>query len=186
MKKITGVLCFVLGAGVGAFATYKLVEKHFKDIADEEIKSVIKKFKEREKQLTSKISVETSGKTDAKRSGRLPWDAYNKPITPESLGYNNAAVEEKPKYISIISPDEFGEYSDYETVSLTYYADGVLTDQMDNIIDNVEDYVGKGFETHFGEYEDDSVFVRNDDKAIDFEILRDNRTYQEVVLGEKP
>jgi hypothetical protein len=178
MKKFTVLLSFVLGAGVGAFATYKLVEKHFKDIADEEIKSVIEKFKEREKQLTSK-------KPD-KKSGVPSWDTYAEPVTPKSLGYTNAAVEEKPKNISIISPDEFGEYSDYETVSLTYYADGVLTDQMDNIIDNVEDYVGKGFETHFGEYEDDSVFVRNDDKTIDFEILRDNRTYQEVVLGEKP
>ena len=178
MNKFTGVLCFVLGAGTGAFVTYKLVEKHFKDIADEEIKSVVEKFKEREKNLKNKKTDET--KDESKDI------VLTEPVNPKTLGYTNAAVEEKPKNIFIISPDEFGEYSDYETVSLTYYSDGVLTDQMDNIIDNVEDYVGKGFETHFGEYEDDSVFVRNDDKAIDFEILRDNRTYQEVVIGEKP
>ena len=34
--------------------------------------------------------------------------------------------------------------------------------------------------THFGEYEDDSIFVRNDELKIDFEILRDERNYTDV------
>lgn len=33
---------------------------------------------------------------------------------------------------------------------------------------------------HFGEYEDDSVFVRNDARKCDYEILLDQRTYSEV------
>lgn len=173
-QKLTGFLLFVLGAGVGAFATYKFVEQKYKRIADEEIESVKEAFKKKVEKKKDKKPVETKKAVTAAPAS----------VTPKSLGYATA-VPEKPKQIYIISPDEFGEFSTYETVSLTYYSDGVLTTQDDQIIDDVENYVGKGFETHFGEYEDDSVFVRNDDKQTDYEILRDNRTYQEVVIGDQ-
>ena len=38
---------------------------------------------------------------------------------------------------------------------------------------------------HFGEYEDDSVFVRCDERKCDYEILLDQRSFSEVV-GSKP
>ena len=86
----------------------------------------------------------------------------------------------------VISPDEFGNEFDYEEVSLTYYADGVLTDDQDNIIEDVEGLVGLDSLNHFGEYEDDSVFVRNDALQTDYEILADLRNYSDVctVFGE--
>lgn len=79
----------------------------------------------------------------------------------------------------VISPDEFDE-NGYETVSLTYYADGVLTDEMDNIIDDIDEVIGEESLEHFGEFEEDSVFVRDDDKEIDYEILKDLRNYRDV------
>ena len=54
----------------------------------------------------------------------------------------------------------------------------------DSVIRNVDKVVGKGSLNTFGEYEDDSVFVRDDDKKIDYEILRDTRTYSDVVGNE--
>lgn len=42
----------------------------------------------------------------------------------------------------------------------------------------MEEIVGDGLE-HFGEYEEDSVFMRNDAKRCDYEILRDLRTFAE-------
>lgn len=68
----------------------------------------------------------------------------------------------------------------YERISLTYYADGVLADEDNEPVDDIEEIVGDGLE-HFGEYEEDSVFVRNDAKKCDYEILRDLRTFAEVV-----
>lgn len=79
----------------------------------------------------------------------------------------------------VISPDEFGEEDDYAQVSLTYYADGILADENGVIIDDVEEIVGDALD-HFGEYEDDSVFCRNDPKRCDYEILRDLRRYADV------
>ena len=87
----------------------------------------------------------------------------------------------------IISPDEFGDQDGYDKVSLTYYSDGTVTDDDDRAMNEneVEETIGKDSLTHFGEYEDDSVFVRNDRLKADYEILMDQRTYAEV-LQEKP
>ena len=51
--------------------------------------------------------------------------------------------------------------------------------------DEIEETIGKDSLTHFGEYEDDSVFVRNDRLKVDYEILMDQRGYADV-LREKP
>lgn len=88
------------------------------------------------------------------------------------------AFVEKPY---VISPEEFGEFEEYEKISLTYYADEVLADENDEEVDDVEEIVGKGSLNHFGEYEDDSVFVRNDRLKCDYEILLDQRNYSDVV-----
>ena len=85
--------------------------------------------------------------------------------------------------IYVIAPDQVGDYDEYELVSLTYYADGVLTDSENNPIleEDIEDYVVPDFADHFGEYEDDSVFVRNEVMEIEYEILRDLRNYSDIV-----
>lgn len=79
----------------------------------------------------------------------------------------------------VISPEEFGEMNDYEKISLTYYANGILADENDEVIDDIEETVGDALE-HFGEYEDDSVFVRNEENMCDYEILFDQRNFSEI------
>ena len=81
--------------------------------------------------------------------------------------------------IYVISPEEFGE-NGYDTISLTYYADKILADEYDCPIIDVDDCVGADSLNRFGEYEDDSVFVRNDIKEIDYEILLDLRRYSDI------
>ena len=85
----------------------------------------------------------------------------------------------------VITPEEFDEEG-YETISLTYYADGVLTDEQDFPIEDVEDTVGNDALNSFGEYEDDSVYVRDDDKGIDYEILLDVRKYSDLPKTDEP
>ena len=83
----------------------------------------------------------------------------------------------------IITPDEFDE-GDNPVVTLMYYADGVVMDtDSDDILSEkeIDECVGLDSLTHFGEYEDDSVFVRNDKHGIDYEILRDVRRYSDLM-----
>ena len=84
----------------------------------------------------------------------------------------------------VISPDEFGNMDDHTLISLTYYADGVLADDWDTKVINPDEEVGPNIESHFGEYEEDTVFVRNEKLKNDYEICRDLRTYTEVIGDE--
>ena len=58
-----------------------------------------------------------------------------------------------------------------------------MTDENYIPIDDIEGTVGIGFEDHFGEYEDDSVYVRNDVRRCEYEILADERNFSDVVAN---
>ena len=88
----------------------------------------------------------------------------------------NKEIIDENKYIS---PEEFGEDNDYGTESLTYYTDGIITDTYNNVIEDPIALIGDGVR-HFGEYEDDSVFVRNENNKTDYEILADYKSYKET------
>ena len=79
----------------------------------------------------------------------------------------------------VIRPDEF-DTEDYDIITLRYYNDDVVTMANTGRVlteDEIEECVGLDSLTHFGEYEEDSVFVRNDNLKIDYEILRDEDDY---------
>lgn len=93
-------------------------------------------------------------------------------------------IDDMPNEPYVISPDDYGENDNYTQISLVYYAgDGVLADDEDEVVEDIEDTVGEDFAEHFGEYEDDSVFIRNDRLRCDYEILRDNRSFSDVAEG---
>ena len=176
---------FVVGAGVGSMVTWKLVKTKYEEIANEEIRSVKERFKNREMGIKD---VDDAGNEEDVNEDASPdnneMEDYNRILNEN--GYRNYATksekkedEEEMSEPYVISPDEFDE-NDYETETLTYYADGVLTDEYDNIIEDVEGTVGSESLNHFGEYEDDSVFVRNDERETDYEILLDARKYSEI------
>lgn len=84
----------------------------------------------------------------------------------------------------VISPEEFGDFDDYEKISLTYYSDQVLADDNDELVEDIEDVVGFDSLNSFGAYEDDSVFVRNNKLRCDYEILLDHRKFSDVVKSK--
>ena len=204
---LKGVLIFVLGAAAGSLATWKLIEKKYKDIAQEEIDSVKDTFSKMKKnEYPDKLEdypdfeefddSDDSDDVEEEPKPEQKIDRNNKPDIVEyakilsEACYTNYAerqdkkekkgvepVEDERPYV--ISPDEFGEKDGYENVTLTYYADGVLTDYFDNVISNVDEVVGFDSLDHFGEYEDDVVFVRNEKMETDYEILRDLRDFNE-------
>lgn len=50
-----------------------------------------------------------------------------------------------------------------------------------NIIRNVDEIVGEESLDHFGEYEEDTVYVRNEELETDFEILKDDSNYRDML-----
>lgn len=200
-KKLTYGLIFVFGASLGAVVTWKFLDLKYKNLAQKEIDSVKESF--------------DKWKKDIARGQKLADEAKSKPAISEytekmaELGYktdytkNNISnlskqidFEEYSKYDmaengvieepEIIPPDEFGENEEYDTVSLLYFADNFLTDENYELVLDLENTITEEALDHFGEWEDDSVFVRNDRLKIYYEILKDQRYFEEVIRVKKP
>jgi hypothetical protein len=108
----------------------------------------------------------------------MSYVGYSNGSRPDVIAERKIERENAPY---VISPDEFAERKDYDTVSLTYYKDKVLTYENDEIVKDVDGLIGRDSLNHFGEYEDDSVFVRDDELKRDYEILLDQRNFTDVV-----
>jgi len=81
----------------------------------------------------------------------------------------------------VIPPEDFGEFEEFEKISLIFWADRILTDDNNLPVEDVANSVGVESLSTFGEYEDDSVFVRNQRLRCDYEILLDQRRYEDVI-----
>ncbi len=190
MNKTKNFMLFVLGVAVGSVVTWRYVEKKYERIAQEEIDSVKEVFSKRETDVTEDDEVIREKASNAKEkpniveyAAKLREQGYTNysDVEPET---KKEEVNEESMYIDtpyVIQPEEVGEFDDYEIIGLTYYADQVLTDEDDKLVEDIEDTIGFDSLSRFGEYEDDSVFVRNDRLKCDYEILLDQRKYSDVI-----
>lgn len=184
---------FILGAAIGSILTWKGVEAYYAQLAQEEINSVKEKFATRvPEDISSEPDPNETSKPEEKHEVSkyakiLSEEGYvdysTKSVTVEELTDTSPEREDARPYV--ISPGEFREIDEYDVISLSYYADNILADENDVIVEDVEGTVGFESLSHFGEYEDDSVFVRNDRLKVDYEILKDLRNYSDV-LKSKP
>lgn len=189
------LLCFVAGATIGSVVTWKLIEKKYKDLADEEIKSVKETFKNRKSRITKDEVKKTVEKVINK--WKEPKETIEDIVTAE--GYSTEDKEETEENDEsnytvdvdsgveviipyVITPEQFGEYDEYETKTLIYYADNVLADEIDNPITSKEmqTMIGPDALDYFGEYEDDSVYIRDEINEIDYEILKSEKIFSEI------
>ena len=190
-NKTTSIFMLFLGAAAGSLVTWKYAKTKYERIAQEEIDSVKEVFRRQtspveqhtEEECEDETEVEEEDPVDEEyrdyRSIASRYSTSNETdIKNEQKGGGKTMIE-KPY---VISPDDFGELDGYETASLTYYADGVLEDDYYVVIeeDAVDDMVGIESFEHFGEHENDTVFVRNEKLKTDFEIQRDLRKYSET------
>lgn len=149
----------VFAAGVVTGAA--VVRNYIRRQTDEEIRSVREAFsakysdmrdKDKKDAADSLLNDNTKDKTDDTESKDAPY---------------------------IITPTEFGENDDYETVTLYYHSDDVLTDHDNEIIDDIENSVGNTALNTLIESGEDSIFVRNPERKCDYEILIDLTAYSE-------
>lgn len=183
-------LAFMIGAAIGSVLTL-----YFSQEIEEEKNEKILTWgdikKEREEKLGKKQEKTLDEKGIKALRDKPDIMSYSKVLNKE--GYTNYAdvknvrvekrYEAKELQPYVIDPNDFGNEDEYETISLTYYADAVLADDLDELVDAAET-VGEDFASHFGEYEDDSVHIRNDKLKVDYEILKDERTYKEAMKGK--
>lgn len=193
-SKFVNVLVFAAGAAIGSAVTWKIVKAQYDRIIAEEIESVKEAFTDIDADVTDEsVEPSTDDEEDQREttSKQINWDEL------EDLDENDDDVAEYSRIVKnytnekggaiimanepkVISPYDFGELDGYHQIELTYYADGILEDDEYNIVEDGDELLGPDALNTFGEYEEDSVFVRNDRLRTDFQILRDYRTYEEA------
>ena len=176
MKTLQTILIVIASAGISGAAGYFIAKKKYEKKADEEIESVKKAFNEHLNELT---------KSGEKIDIPMTRNGYSKKKSSEKKfveGEKGATSNDEPY---IISPDDFMA-SSYESSTLLYYADGVLADDDNNVISSYIGLIGPKALNSFGQYQEDTVFVRNDKLKTDFEIILDTREFSKIRRENNP
>lgn len=174
-RGLTYTLIFAAGAAVGSLITWRALDSRYKQILREEEEAIREYYEGKYEELENEENEANDSIEDKVEEARniLKENGYT---TEEKIKREDELM--KPY---VIEPDELGELEGYEVETLVYYSDGILTNDIDERIDDIDDVVGEESLTHFGEYEEDTVCVRNDRLKLDFEICRDLRSYSDVV-----
>lgn len=171
------VLIFLGGFGIGCVAGWKLVEKRYRDLADEEIESVVETFSNRE-------SLKKEPENDVN-----PTDISG--LEEEVKKYNYSAINEDTEKVSpkkekksrstkieVIKMEDFGTKDDFDTKTLIFWNDGILTTDQNEVISQPVEVIGNALSYFDNNDELDCVYIRNKNNKIDYEILKSEKDFE--------
>lgn len=190
-QKLLYFAMFAAGSVIGSAVAWRYAKKKYETIAEEEIQSVKEAFLKKQNELNNRLSeVNNLLKEKIKEEviSKEHDDIDSTPDIDEPEEHEDyEAVLKKNKYYRddrpyIITQEDFKEGVDgYNTVTLYCYADGVIADEDDEIIDHVDETIGNESVNYFeNECFDDCIYVRNDTLKCDYEILRSEKEYSDV------
>ena len=142
-----------------------------------------KKLEKRVNEIVSKNSIndteETNNNSEDKKDNN-EYTEYMEKAKEYDTTSDDATAEDVASHddesIYFISKDEFIHTGDHSTETLYYLNDNnVLTDEDNNKIDDVYGYIGNcNLKDTFEKYGEDTLYIRNDDKYVDYEIINTN------------
>lgn len=180
MGKIKGLLIFAAGAVAGTVAGIGISKRHFEAIAAQEINEVRDYYRKTNKELEEQKEEQKEEQENTKKEEVVEEtiEEYNNIIKYGNYVTTEEIDDEEDDYSDdepyIIDPSEFGNNGNYATQTCTYFADGVLVDDVDEVIEDPEKLVGNLHVDIFRDFDATSVYVRNDWMKMDFEILKDD------------
>lgn len=208
-KKTLSFVMLAVGAAIGSAATWKIVKTKYEKIAQEEIDSVKFEYSRlmsaMKKKLNESVEYTEDSESDEEdddedseeercienENDEVVLTEYNAIAGMYRVGFDDddeknereGGTEDEVPYINgpyVISPEEFGSEPGYNAQPLDYFSDGVLADSW-GVQLNIDETIGDDALNHFGEYNDDIVYVRNERTELDYEVTRDPRTYEEAM-----
>ena len=163
---LSKVLIFATGAAVGSAVTWFVMKKKYEEVEYEYIG---------EDEETTNDIPEPEPVENKKDQDKV---MYNKII--KDSGYETVETPKNKPMPYVITADEYAEIEEYETITLYYYTDGVLSDEYYNIVEDIDDTVGEDSLSLFDDIEVDTVYVRNDERRSDYEICRYRGAYSDI------
>lgn len=205
-KNIIVLAAFAFGFGAGYIIASKKLEAHYAEVSQEEIDDVVSYYKEKlsngvdaaaeqpaklvevpKPSYMSKSSLDDNPYEKAKRNYNLVGTdndevEYEYTINPPiEVSEDEGTINPPP--IRVIDDIQFNEeYNNHDKISLYYYReDDILCEENEELIDDIEGTIGYDAMNLLGT--ETNVWVRNENLAIDYEIIALNKSYSEDVLG---
>lgn len=179
-----GLLIFAAGLAVGAVTGALVIKNKVLADAKAEVEEVRAYYRSKQQERGVKEVEETKEevketeetKEETAKFDRNTYINYNK-MAREYQTSKDSTFADDPY---IIDPEEFGENPEYDTMTLTYFADGVLVDDVDDLVDEPDVVVGLENLKVLGDYGATSVYVRNDIYRTDYEVIKDDWNYSDI------
>ena len=168
MKNPNWMIFFSAGMVTGGLVGYFICKKKYHIVKVEAVDIPTKKKEltdEEKKEFNEKVYSASYKKEEI--DGDEEWEEAEKvnPVEPEMVPY-------------VISPEAFAsEHIDYAKLTVVYYEDNeVLLNDEEECVD-IGSTIGYDAVNHFGEYEKDACFIRNEKLGNDYEVLLEHRAY---------
>ena len=209
-KIISGIAIFSIGFISGILATARYMKKQNEEIEDEvEIESekmpggenpenndiiermeeMTEKFEEYEERIKNEGYYVNEKTTVISESGDIMYDS-DRPDPPvcryDEEGYEMEEYTVMADRPYNIPPEEYEVYCEadgtWNSEEYTYYADGYVTDSQGLPVspEDVIRCIGTEFPNWFGTYEDDQIWIRNDELRMDFSVVRDLDNFVDI------
>ena len=207
---IGGIVIFSIGFVSGIFATAQYMKKQNKEIEEEvEIESekmpggeipenndviermeeMTEEFEEYEERIKNEGYYVNEKTTVISESGDIMYDS-DRPDPPvcryDEEGYEMEEYTVMADRPYNIPPEEYEVYCEadgtWNSEEYTYYADGYVTDSQGLPVspEDVIRCIGTEFPNWFGTYEDDQIWIRNDELRMDFSVVRDLDNFVDI------
>lgn len=185
------ILSALVSAGCAALATWFIAKKYYREQYKQELEEVREYYRNRKP--TEDILTGNPDKADPTVEEIAVAEHFAKEYgagqaVEETLQTKDIPVEqdddcEEPETDenepSMIYADEYAGDMEHDCVTFHFYPNGVLCDDGYNVIRRNEwdQYVPEDFADHYGEYDDDVVYVHNPRLKINIEIIREPEPY---------
>ena len=209
-KIISGIAIFSIGFVAGILATAQYMKKQNEKIEEEvEIESekmpggenpenndiiermeeMTEEFEEYEERIKNEGYYVNEKTTVISESGDIMYDS-DRPDPPvcryDENGYEMDEYTVMADRPYNIPPEEYEVYCEangtWNSEEYTYYADGYVTDSQGLPVspEDVIRCIGTEFPNWFGTYEDDQIWIRNDELRMDFSVVRDLDNFVDI------
>ena len=209
-KIISGITIFSIGFVAGILATAQYMKKQNEKIEEEvEIESekmpggeipenndviermeeMTEEFEEFEERIKNEGYYVNEKTTVISESGDIMYDS-DRPDPPvcryDEEGYEMEEYTVMADRPYNIPPEEYEVYCEadglWNSEEYTYYADGYVTDSQGLPVspEDVIRCIGTEFPNWFGTYEDDQIWIRNDELRMDFSVVRDLDNFVDI------
>lgn len=175
------VLAGVAGVAIGVAIGYT-IRKPDADAVEEQVAEEVAEFKRRYKELHESPTAPVDGEPEREEVKDVEESEELSKSYETTSDESDIEILRTGTGIRRLSEDEFVDAPQCETETLLYYTiDGVVASVDEEELPDPDALIGSWYRELDA---DDSMFVRNEDVGVDYEVQAVPYSYKEYVLGE--